>query len=250
MEETTQPVAAPEIKAAEKPKKCKHVVVIIILTFLLAGSLAFGVVELILNLQKKPANCEISTNTSQNASDANNGSKKTTPSDNNDYKPTDDIEHGKITLTIEAKTKVVELDKSIDQNYNETLFAIGDNWYYIDSNRNAIVIEISDGDFDGRVFPEDVSKSFKVGGTLKQIMIAHFGNGGNEAVLMLREDGTVAAIRCDDEYGFIYQDKLDGLNNVKAIYEGGDEEGADAFAVDANGKAHSLILYIWPELAN
>ena len=84
MMQDEQPVAAPEAKVAEKPKKRKHVIVIIVLAILFAGSLAFGIVELIMNLQKKADNCETTNNKNQNVVvvKPSTDSKQKTDSDN------------------------------------------------------------------------------------------------------------------------------------------------------------------------
>jgi len=264
MMQDEQPVAAPEAKVAEKPKKCKHVIVIIVLTILFAGSLAFGIVELIMNLQKKADNCETTNNKNQNVVvvKPSTDSKQNTDSDNKTNPNTNRSEDDDsllpqpimITVHIDIANSTI-LRKCSDDT------CVDGAWYEntpIDSDfrvssEGGVVTYFGarDGWFGGAApygYPlkESVDLEFHVDGRLKQITAFDFGNAGIRAILILREDGTMAAIYLDDEgKEFILNKKLEGIKDITTLREGANGDGGDVFAIDKNGKAHSLGEAIW-----
>ena len=274
MEETTQPVATPEAKVAEKPKKCKHAVIIIILVILLAGSLGFGLYELTLNVRR---NTEDKVSQLQDNNDCDDLLKtnsyisktlldifakdfedKYVNQKKNNEAPTqsEDGSYGSIDLIIKTnyKTTIVEKctkDCELGENVSGYMNLIADGPFFFGSGSPKETSETINfyrwhGNFDGVVFEEDVEKTFEVSGTLVQIIAGKFGNGGEEAILMLRDDGTIAAIYYDyDNNEFVYKEKLDGFSNISALYQGFTDGGYSAmvFAVDTDGKSHSLYGY-------
>ena len=80
----------------------------------------------------------------------------------------------------------------------------------------------------GTNLKKNIVKEFKVSGKLKHIMKGSFGNGGSEAILMLKTDGTVAAIYLnEDATDFVLADKLSGIKNIEELREGYNQNGGD-----------------------
>ncbi|MBR5418976.1 hypothetical protein IK110_01890 [Candidatus Saccharibacteria bacterium] len=264
MEENNQPTTAPEVKAAEKPKKCKHIPIIAILIILFAGSLAFGIVELALNLQKKADNCKAI----DNSTSANNDTRQSPRTDVRVFDDSilDDISKNSaddnpnnntgtkvdntLSITIEADYDTKMLKQCSEDDCMDGVgyhnFALGDELGANYSGEKKIFLIRSDGNFSGVVLDKKVEKNYKINGKIKQAMVGLFGNGGYEAILILKTDGTVAAISLDSETSeFVLNEKLSGISNIVALRDGINGDGGEVFAVDANGNGKALSDYIW-----
>ena len=250
MEETDQPAVAPETNVAEKPKKCKHIPIIVILVLLFAGSLAFGIVELALNLQKKPDNCKtddepVSINNNGDEDKPINNDK---PSNNTGDTPTANTHTGSVRIEIAIDFDSVETEacKSDCDGKGQTGYfdvALEGGLYGRISDGTIVAYENMDGDFSGVVFNKKIEKKFKVNGKLKQAMFAHLGNGGEEVILLLREDGTVAAVHLDSNpgnYDIILTNNLKGLSGIVVLRRGVSNDGDEVYAIDKNGNAKSI----------
>lgn len=270
MEEINQPVAAPEASVAEKPKKCKHIPIIIVLILLFSGSLAFGIIELALNLQK-PADSgkTVANNSGKSADDGGYSGKiygspivvKKDCEDNpnnseNNTEPNESREVYAIELWIDIDYDTTVIKECEDEiclegiGYPNFTFGV-DNFLVSYTGEKSVAYLAYDGWFGGTApygtnLKKNIVKEFKVSGKLKHIMKGFFGNGGSEAILMLKTDGTVAAIYLnEDATDFVLADKLSGIKNIEELREGYNQNGGDVFAIDKNGKAQSIGNVIW-----
>ena len=247
----TTPAEEPAI--VKKPKKeHRHSPLFVVLTIVFGLGLAALAVINVLIQTNESRNCKVSSSVNKyTGGDEDDKDDEDEPNNNNNNnEPSDDTEHGKITLTVETNVKRVVVNKcqegdgcfGDDDFYEWSVDADEDLWY----RDGVITIKLGET-FDGVVFKENVDKKFKISGTIKQLVVGHFGNGGSGAILMLKDDGTVAAIqRKEDTYDFVAKDTVKGLNNITALYGGSmGGDGGDVYAVDTDGKARSVWSYLW-----
>lgn len=253
--------------AKEFKKEHRHSPLFVVLTIVFGLGLAALAVVNVLILTNEPGNCKVSSSANKNTGDDEKGQDDNgSEGPNNIAEPTDKEEFGPLTITISANTKSVTIEEECSSDstsdcetgYSEFIaydytaaVATPDskNINYSDIRREGdkIVVERINGDFDGRTFKGATKKTAKISGTIKQLVMIPFGVGGNEAILMLKDNGTVAAIRLDDEGEDLYViDEIKGLSNIVGIYFGAEEGSNSGFAVDASGKAYGLYRYIWP----
>ena len=243
---------------ATKTSKCHHLAAIIILAILLAGSLGFGIFELVQNLQKTGTNCEVAANDKRSSNNTKPKNTGGNPAVNkpvvNDAggNPVVNDAGGSVTINIAVNYDIIEVKKCSDELCLDGAgyfnFALGDDLYANYIGGENIISYYSDGLFSGVVFDKKVEKDFKLDGKLKQALVGRFGNGGDSAIILLTNDGKVAAVHLNETADDITMTKnLGNLSNIVSLRIGVNGDGGDVFAIDANGKAHELYttFYQW-----
>lgn len=154
-----------------------------------------------------------------------------------------------------------QLHSSFDININmdtNTTFSSSDNSFNVSysgaSHIQANRIEYHfDGCFSGVCFKDNKTYEINFDGVAKQVMVGEFGNGGDGAILILKEDGTIGAIFLKDfDTGELTSEQsIKGLSNIVSLHQGvardsGSGSGGIVVAIDSNGKRHALALEFEP----
>lgn len=234
-----------------KPEvKRYNYVIITILSILAVGGFVFSGIELWQNVQKENKINELSDQLEKSNGQANEDVYSDIDEDENESENGNNDKNGYINIKIIADLDSVELEKcESDSCLSGSGYVIG----VADSDlralplSNQILFSRYGGVFSGKVFRDGIVKDFEFNGGIKQVIVGKFGNGGDEAILILKKDGTVGAIRLDENDDFISVQAIDGISDVNVLYQGYKDNGGEVFAVYSNGSADALYEKIWRE---
>lgn len=241
---------------SQKPK-CGHLPIIILLIFVAIVGLTVGGVGI---WQSKQA--EVQERPADEDSTAKivypDGSVDEVPVENvsncTDNEASTNYETKQVHITIKTKPQVVTIEED-DPYYCCSYVGYakgieGDELYAPSTGDRVIFTREGSADgvaFGGLVFDKNIEREFVLSGEVKRMLVSTFGNGGYEAIVALRTDGTLAAIRNSENGGDIMLKEIKGLSGITDIYSGTNGGGGDVFAIRADGSYVTLYSYIWPE---
>ena len=250
-EEKNKDQSPKSTKTKPKAQTCNHVPIIIVLVLLLICTTAFAIVAYVTITQDKEP-------IAGRTMDDNWGrgvpipESETSPDCSQSTEPEEE-QNGRqpvtsIDITIHAKHVFRVLKEGTPDSYLDAAAyaaVILDDEFYVHDEKDIFFSRVN-STFSGISPTKNIKQEFSFDGEVTRAMVSPFGNGGNEAILLQFSDGTIGAIYLDyREMTFKAIKHLEGVSGITALYEGYEDNGAQVFAVDANGKAIGLYNKIW-----
>ncbi len=237
------PISEPVAKKEKRAKinfKNKNVILFASMAVLVVICLAFSGFELWQNVKKSDENKALQArvyNLTQNK-----GTSKDTPTKTDE--PTGNTENANIKIVIKGKIEnVVRLSGEGYYDRFEYLMPRDENvdysYSYIDSEGlyfSQVSFTREDGCF-GICVPGGFEKEITIEGIIRQILVGHWGNGGDSAIFLLKTDGTVDAIYAsyDNEYDIVSA-RIDGVENIIELYDGDQGGGSEIIGKTSDGQ--------------